>query len=117
MTSWAPPGYSLAVAVGCSTLGAIGLASLAAELGSTPEIGPAYSLLVLTLVLAIPPSVRSVASLAVRRWRFACRRVSEPSVFQAMVAGDAGRLNGRVLVPVGVGELVQEGHVAAHQLS
>lgn len=92
---------------------------LAGELDSMDETvaGPAYSLPALTLVLTMPPSVRSVVCLAVGRWRFARRCVSDLSVFQAMVAGVAGRLNGRVSVPVRVGELVQEEHVAARQLS
>lgn len=106
------------------SLESIGLLALAAEPGSIPETaaGAAYSLLVLTLVLEIPPLARPVACPAVRRWRLACRRVSDPSVFQAMVAGGTGRLNGRRLVPppVRVGELVelvQEEVVEARVLS
>lgn len=101
---------------GCSALEEIGLSQPAAESGSMPETGPACSLLVLTLlVFATPPSVRSVVWLAERLWRFACRRASDPSVFLAMVAGDAGRLNGRASA-VGVGELARGERVAARQL-
>lgn len=96
--------------------GATGFSLPVAKSGSTPGTGLAYSLLALMLVLLLsPPQVRSVVWLAARLVRFACRRASDPSVFLAMVAGDAGRLNGRVSIER-AGEPEQEEHVAVHQL-